>query len=135
MEPRPEALGVTQPRELPPRDEERLLNGILGLLRVAKDPVRDRIAEVAVKVDELTEGDVVALLRPFDQPRPHLRLSLGARPWALHPSQMVAPRKRFIRPECGSRATRFVARRCLPEPDQERSLTGRLRHSLEVAVG
>ena len=90
MEPGTEALGITEPRELTPREEECLLDGVLGAFDIAKDPVRDRVALVAVQVDELGEGDVVALPGPFDQPRPHEAASSGAR-WALHPLLMVAP--------------------------------------------
>ena len=79
MEPGREALGITEPGELPPREEECLLDGVLGAFDIAKDPVRDGVALVAVQVDERGEGDVIAIPSPFDQPRPHLRVSSGAR--------------------------------------------------------
>ena len=51
----------------------QLVDGVLRPFRIAKDPVGDAIAQVAVEVDELGEGGIVALARPFDQPRPHER--------------------------------------------------------------
>ena len=78
MEPGLEALRIAQPRELAPGEEECLLDGVLGPLDIAKDPVRDGVAAVTVQVDEVREGDVVAVPRPFDQPRPHGRDSGGA---------------------------------------------------------
>jgi 4-hydroxy-2-oxoheptanedioate aldolase len=79
MEPWAEAFRIAQPREFSPREEECLLDGVLGPLGIAQDPIGDGVAEVAVQVDELREGDVVTLSRPFDQPRPHGRFSSGAR--------------------------------------------------------
>jgi hypothetical protein len=79
VQPWAEALGVTQPGELTPGEEECLLDGVLGSIGVAEDPKRDRVAQVAVEVDELREGDVVTVACPLDQPRPHWRCSLGAR--------------------------------------------------------
>ena len=78
VEPWREALRITEPRELPPGEEECLLDRVLGTLDIAKDPIRDRVALVAIQVDEFREGDVVAVTGPFDQPRPHGRDSSGA---------------------------------------------------------
>ena len=75
MEPDVVALDVPQLREVAPRQQERLLHGVLGRLDVAQDPIRDREATVAVGVDELAEGDVVASPRPFHQRCPHLDAS------------------------------------------------------------
>jgi 2-keto-3-deoxy-L-rhamnonate aldolase RhmA len=79
MEPGAEALRIAQPGEFPPGEEECLLDGVLGPLRIAQDPVGDAVAEVAVEVDQFREGDIVAVPCPFDQPRPHGRYSSGAR--------------------------------------------------------
>ena len=78
MEPWREALRITEPWELPPGEEECLLDGVLGAFDIAKDPVRDGVALVTVQVDERREGDVIAIPSPFDQPRPHVRVSNGA---------------------------------------------------------
>ncbi len=84
VEPGTEALRIAEPREFAPGEEECLLDGVLGPLRVAQDPVRDRVASVAFQVDELGEGDVVAVPRLFDQPRPHRRCSVAPR-WDASP--------------------------------------------------
>ena len=71
VEPDLEAFGIAQPRELSPGEKECLLDGVLGPLDIAKDPIRNGVETVAVEIDELLEGDVVASSCPFDQPRPH----------------------------------------------------------------
>ena len=76
VEPRRETLRIAELRELAPGEEECLLDGVLGAFDIAKDPVRDGVAPIAVEVDELREGDVVASLCSLDQPRSHGRLSL-----------------------------------------------------------
>ncbi len=79
MEPDLETLRVAQLRKLAPCEEECLLYGVLRPLDVPKDSVRDRVAPVTVEVDELGEGDLVAVPGPFDQPHPH-GSSLSAAP-------------------------------------------------------
>lgn len=79
VEPWREALRIAEPGEFAPREEECLLDRILGTLDIAKDPIRDCVAQVAVQVDERGEGDIVASAGLFDQPRPHERDSSGAR--------------------------------------------------------
>ena len=95
MEPRAETLRIAQPWELPPGEEECLLDGVLRPLDIAQDPVRDGVAAVTVQVDELREGDLVAPHRSFDQPRSHGRPSSAALGWALHRIEMVAHPERF----------------------------------------
>ena len=60
------------------------MHGVLCSLVIAQDPIGDREATVAVGVDELAEGDVVASSRSFHQWRPHGPLVCDARYWALH---------------------------------------------------
>ena len=79
MEPGREALRITEPREFAPCEEECLLDRVLGPLDIAQNSIRDRVAQVAVQVDERGEGDIVAIAGLFDQPRPHERDSSGAR--------------------------------------------------------
>ena len=81
MEPDVVALDIPQPREVTPRQQERLLHGVLGGFVIAQDPIRDREAAVAVGIDELAEGDVVALPRSFHQRSSHLDASCAA-PWS-----------------------------------------------------
>jgi hypothetical protein len=71
-----EVFRITEPGKLAPGQKKSLLDGVLGSLDIAKDPIRDGVATVAVEVDEFSEGDVIAGTRPFDQPRPHLAVSL-----------------------------------------------------------
>src|SRR5262245_23319208 len=73
MEPDVEAFRVAKTRQVPPGEQEGLLDGVAGPLGVAKDPVRNAVAPTAVPIDELGAGDLVALLRSFDQPRLHWR--------------------------------------------------------------
>ena len=51
--------------------KRELLDGVLGPLHVAQDPVRDREAAAAVEIDEPREGDVVPGACELDQPRLH----------------------------------------------------------------
>jgi hypothetical protein len=98
------------------------LNGVLGPLDIAKDPIRDGVATVTVQVDQLPEGDIVTLARQFDQPRPHERYSSGARLEALHPQQTVAPAIRFKRRHSshGDPNARRIHRAIVSEPRPRR---------------
>ena len=71
MEPDLEALRVAESRELTPGEEERLLDGVLGPLAIAQDPIGDGVAAVTVEVDQVREGAFVAPHRLLDQPRSH----------------------------------------------------------------
>jgi hypothetical protein len=71
MKPDLEALGVAEPRELAPGEEDRLLDGVLGPLPIAQDPMGDGVAAVTVEVDQVREGAFVAFPRLLDQPRSH----------------------------------------------------------------
>jgi hypothetical protein len=67
MEPGVETLRILQLGKLAPRQQERLLDGILGPLDIAKDPVCDGAAAPAGQVDKRGEGELVAIACPFDQ--------------------------------------------------------------------
>ena len=89
VEPDLEALGVTQLRKLAPREEECLLDGVLGPLDIAQDPVRDGVAPVTVQVESSVKATCVALPRAAstslvrtDEPR-------GCARWALQVLEMV----------------------------------------------
>jgi len=75
MEPDLEALRIAQPWQLAPGEEQCLLDGVLGPLDIAEDPVRDGEAAVTVQVEELGKGDIVAIPRSLDKPRSHGRPS------------------------------------------------------------
>ena len=110
MQPWSEPFRIPQPREIAPGEEECLLDGVLRPFGIAKDPIRDGVAQVTVEVDQLREGDVVTVTGPFDQPRPHGRYSSGARSGRFTPTD-------------GRRSGKVHARpRCAPEPDHGRSL-------------
>jgi hypothetical protein len=79
VEPNLEALGITEPRQVPPREEECLLDGVLCQLDAPEDPVGDRVAPAAEKVDELGKGSFIAAPRSLDHPRPHAFSPHGTR--------------------------------------------------------
>jgi hypothetical protein len=110
MEPDLEALRITQSRELAPGEEVCLLDGVLGLLDIAKDPVRDGVAAVTVEVDQVCEGTFVALHRLLDQPRSHWATSRLRRSSALQRVKMVTVGKRFNVVEKRSRNRREPTR-------------------------
>ena len=64
MQPGFEAIGVAQRSELPPGEDERGLDRVLGQVGVAQDPERDRHAVVADRAGEGVEGLSVAPLSP-----------------------------------------------------------------------
>ena len=63
VEPVVERRGVTQPRQAAPGPDERLLDGILGQLRVAEDEPGGGVQARAGGADEIGEGVPVALPR------------------------------------------------------------------------
>src|SRR3954449_13129053 len=90
MQPGTAAFEVREAGNLPPGDEVGLLDGILGSLDIAQDPVRDGKQTAAVLVDERTKGVFIAPLRSLDQIDPHHATS-GSHPWwALHPHRWCA---------------------------------------------
>jgi hypothetical protein len=106
-----EALGVAQPWELAPGEEECLLDSVLGPLDIAQDPVGDGVAAVTVQVEELGEGDLVARACSFDQPRSHGRTSRLRPNRTLLPMEMIGPGQRFKAHET-SRGKWTRRRRC-----------------------
>ena len=62
-----ERRGVTQPRQAAPGPDERLLDGILGQLRVAKDEAGGGVQARAGCADEFGEGVPVALPRSIHE--------------------------------------------------------------------
>jgi hypothetical protein len=71
MEPRFEAIGITERPNLAPGGDERCLHRVLGLIGVPKDPTRDRHASVADHAGEGVEGLRVALLRAIHERSVH----------------------------------------------------------------
>jgi hypothetical protein len=77
MEPDLEAFRISETGQIPPGEQECLLDGVPRHLDIPKDPIGDGVAAAAVEADQLTEGDVVAPLRLFDQPHSHGWISHG----------------------------------------------------------
>ena len=46
MKPRVEPVGIAKGGEVPPGTQQGLLGGVLGAIRVAKDPIRERVTAV-----------------------------------------------------------------------------------------
>ena len=63
VQPVVERRGVTQPRQAAPSPDERLLDGILGQLRVAEDEASGGVQARAGRANEIGEGVPVALPR------------------------------------------------------------------------
>jgi len=57
-----EAVRITQRPKLPPGRDESGLDGVLGQIGVAQDPIRDRHAPIAGRAGEGVEGLSVAPL-------------------------------------------------------------------------
>jgi hypothetical protein len=74
VEPGLEAFGIPQGPHLSPRHDERGLDGVLGEIGVAQDPVRNRQAPVADLAGEGIEGLSIALLRAVDERSMHSTL-------------------------------------------------------------
>ncbi len=51
VEPRPVPLRIAQLMNVPPCEEERLLDRVLGSLDVAEDPICDGVAAVSIEQD------------------------------------------------------------------------------------
>ena len=66
---------------------------------VTQDAVGDSVAAVAVEIDELGEGGLVAITRPFDQPVGHRGLPLAPDSRALRQLKMVEAPERFTVPD------------------------------------
>ena len=67
MEPHLVAIDASQAGQLAPRQQERLLDRVLGEVRVAQDADGDGEAPAAVEIDELAERDVIARPCSLDQ--------------------------------------------------------------------
>ena len=67
MAPRLEPVEVTEARQLPPGQDEGVLERVLGHARVAQDAEGDRVELVAHLVDQDRERLTVAVPRHVDQ--------------------------------------------------------------------
>jgi len=71
VEPRLEAVGVAEGRELLPCLDEGQLDRVLGEVGITQDPVRDEDAAVADDANQGAEGLLVAMPRLFDECSQH----------------------------------------------------------------
>ena len=67
MHPCVEAVRIAESSQVTPGDHQRILQGILGPIDVAEDPVREREEPVAGRADEVDERRLVAALGRFDE--------------------------------------------------------------------
>jgi len=73
VEPAIETLDVAQLGQLAPAPDERLLDGVLGEVRVAQDESGNRVEAVDLAGRELPEGFSIPALRSLDEILPHVR--------------------------------------------------------------
>ncbi len=86
MNPRLETLDVAERGKLPPRRDERLLDGILGTPDVTQDPMRDGEQPVSRAAGDGGERLLVPGPRRFDEREVHPSGSLfAALGGTLHP--------------------------------------------------
>jgi deazaflavin-dependent oxidoreductase (nitroreductase family) len=67
MNPRVEARRVPETGHVPPRADERVLDGVARELRVAEDQSSGRVQPPDGQVDQAREGVMIAFPRPFDE--------------------------------------------------------------------
>jgi len=67
VHPRVEPGRIAEAPQVTPGDHQRILEGILGPIDIADDPLRDRIQPVDARTDEVREGLLVAALRLLDE--------------------------------------------------------------------
>jgi hypothetical protein len=67
MEPGVEPVSVAKPAQVAPRSDERVLDGVLRSILIAKDPSRDRVKAVICGAREHIECLVVAPLSALDE--------------------------------------------------------------------
>jgi len=53
MEPRVEAVRIAKPGQVAPSDHKRVLQGIIGPIDIAEDPLRERVEAVATNPDQV----------------------------------------------------------------------------------
>jgi hypothetical protein len=70
VQPVVEGTRVAQAADAPPRPDQGLLDGVLGQIRVAKDEARSRVQARTGRASELSEGELVAMPRSFDESVP-----------------------------------------------------------------
>ena len=84
VDPGLEPVRIPQAGQVPPRVEQRALRGVLGQVRVAQDPSRNRMEVAADASDQGVERRFVAVHRSLDES-------------SLHPSPLTDPSRGPVR--------------------------------------
>jgi len=92
MEPGLEAFGFAERRQLPPRSDERLLDGVLGAPDVAQDPMCDDEQPVSRAASDGGEGLLVPGPRRLDECEVHpSRSQLRGPSWDASSTMSAVP--------------------------------------------
>jgi hypothetical protein len=73
MEPRIPGLRITEGTHVSPGRDERVLDCVLGAVRIAEDERRDGVETIGRRFSQFGECGVIALLSPFDERSIHAR--------------------------------------------------------------
>lgn len=124
--PRRPAVRITQPRQVPPRVEKGILEGVLRVNAVAKDGVGQSVSLLALQSDQLSEGKLVARSRSLDQAgSAALHTSIDGGGASIRCTRLEG-RRPWLRHRGVERVSSFDARPRLrgrgPAPMQERSV-------------
>lgn len=79
MKPRFPRLRITKGTQISPGRDERVLDGVLGAVRVAEDERRYGVESIRRRFSQYGEGGVIALLSPFDERSIHARVHAARR--------------------------------------------------------
>src|SRR3954451_10763652 len=103
VEPGVEAVWAAQRGQVTPGPDERLLDGVLGLVGIAQDEPGGGIQPEERGACQLGEGVMIAPSRSLHESLLHQRPSAAARPtWPRSPS-MASPRPWFVPSPIGGR--------------------------------
>ena len=78
MDPRVPRIGIPQGPHISPGGDERLLDRVLGAVRIPKDERCDAVQPIGRRLRQDGEGGVIALTCPFDECSIHPRHPCGA---------------------------------------------------------
>ena len=78
MDPRFPGVGITQASDVSPGGDERVLDRILGAVRIPKDERRDPVQATGRCLGQRGEGCVITFLGPLDECSIHPRHPCGA---------------------------------------------------------
>jgi hypothetical protein len=73
VDPGVEAVRIAEARKVTPGDHQRVLEGILGPIDIAEDPLRDLEEPVAARSNQIDECPLVTALRRLDEVAIHCR--------------------------------------------------------------